>query len=120
MKILLRALIAAALAFGTLSVQLPDVAVAQQSKFKGKGGGPRPAPQVRRRGGGNKAGKIAGGIAAGIAAGIILNEISKSQAAPAYDDRPRYRDGGHLSCRQLRFRCEDGRDWACRRYDERC
>ncbi|MDX2158106.1 MAG: hypothetical protein SFW09_16520 [Hyphomicrobiaceae bacterium] len=118
MKSLLRAATAMVLGAGLLLVQVPEGA-AQGHKGKGKGGGTHVAPQ--HRGGGNKAGKIAGGIAAGIAGAIILNEIAKSQR----QRQPDYYyggggNGGGLSCRQLERRCEDGQDWACRRFDRNC
>lgn len=110
-------MVAALAVAGVASVEIPEAA-AQQQKFKGKKGGGGPGQQGPRRGGGkNRAGKIAGGIAAGIAAGIILNEIAKGQAE-AREER-HYRGDG-LSCRQLLFRCEDGQEWACRKFDRRC
>ncbi|MGE0766423.1 MAG: hypothetical protein AB7L90_08165 [Hyphomicrobiaceae bacterium] len=119
MKFFLRTMIAATFAVGLgMSVSAPD-AVAQQKIHKGPhkskaGPGPKHGHGGgRHTGGRHRGGKIAGGIAAGIAGALILNEIAKSQAAPAYRD-----DG--LSCRQLRFRCEDGRDWACRKFDRQC
>jgi hypothetical protein len=134
MKKMLQALSAFALAFliGMAFVQVPDAA-AQQHKYKGKGGGGGPVVVQRgggghhhgghRRGGRNHTGKIVGGVAAGIAGAIILNEIAKSQSGPSYRGERQYYSGdsgGGLSCRQLRYRCEDGRDWACRKFDRQC
>ncbi|MEZ5849087.1 MAG: hypothetical protein R3D68_00370 [Hyphomicrobiaceae bacterium] len=66
-----------------------------------------PGPHVRRR---NNTGRnVAIGVGAAILGGIILNEAAKANG---------YRDDG-LSCRQLYRRCDDGQDWACRKFDRR-
>jgi hypothetical protein len=131
MKRLLQAMSAFALAFafaiGVAFVQVPEAA-AQQHKYKGKGGGGGPVVVQRRSGHhhggshrrGNRGAKIAGGVAAGIAGAIILNEIARSQPAPVYQERRYYGSSGGLSCRQLSYRCEDGQNWACRKFDREC
>lgn len=56
---------------------------------------------------------VAAGVAAGVIGAIILNEAAKaSSSSSSYES-----DG--LSCRQLERRCDDGKDWACRKYDRR-
>ncbi len=51
---------------------------------------------------------IVGIGAAALVAGAIIAGSSRAHA------RPRY------SCRSLWYRCENGSDWACRKYDNHC
>jgi hypothetical protein len=133
MKSLLRAATVLTVGLGFILAQAGDVSA--QSRHKGGGGGggggfskPKGPPHHggkhhggKHHGGKNHGGKIAGGIAAGILGAVILNEIAKSNQ-PKYDNRSYYSGGGggELSCRQLARRCEDGRDWACRKFDRQC
>lgn len=65
-------------------------------------------PQPQRRKKSNKDALIVG---AGIAA--VLGAIALSQQAEA---NPRMR----RECRQLRYKCREGRGWACRRFEDSC
>lgn len=59
---------------------------------------------------------VAIGLGALAATAIIVGSSRRARADDGYyvDDRPR------MSCRRLRYRCEDGSDWACRKYDRHC
>lgn len=63
--------------------------------------------QVDRRGRG-----IALGIGALIGTAIILNEAARA------DGHRRYQRSS--MCGRLLYRCEDGSEWSCRRYEDRC
>ncbi|MEQ1669869.1 MAG: hypothetical protein ABL893_03330 [Hyphomicrobium sp.] len=60
-----------------------------------------------------------------IGAGVLLGAAALAAAAnrdSAYAGERRYRsyDSGEGQCRRWRHRCEDGSDWACRKYDRNC
>jgi hypothetical protein len=57
----------------------------------------------------NRGRNVAIGVGAAILGGIILNEAARANT---------YRDDG-LSCGQLARRCDDGLDWACRKFERR-
>ncbi len=78
-----------------------------QARKKGRRG----ARRGKRRSRGKNIGK---GIAAGAAAAILLGIASEAaRANDDYDD-----DRGY--CRRLAYKCDDGRDWACRKFDRNC
>lgn len=59
---------------------------------------------------------LAIGLGAAAATAIIIGSSRRARADDGYyyDERPR------MSCRRLYIRCEDGSDWACRKYDRYC
>lgn len=75
-----------------------------QARKKGRRG----ARRGKRRRGKN----IGKGIAAGAAAAILLGIAAEAANADDDDDR------GY--CRRLAYKCDDGRDWACRKFDRNC
>ena len=129
--------LAAAGLFG-LAVMAAAPANAQQgSPLQGKpnkavtgGGSGKPLvspvkPHAQHQGGGGHGGghkhksntgrNVAAGVAAGVIGAIILNEAAK--ASSGGDSYSSSSGDGELSCRQLERRCDDGKDWACRKYD---
>jgi hypothetical protein len=52
---------------------------------------------------------VAAGVAAGVVGAIILNEAARASSGD-----------GHLRCRQLDRRCDDGQEWACRKLARNC
>lgn len=66
-----------------------------------------PAPQPQRRKKNNDA------LAVGVGIAAVLGAIALSQQAQSDD-------GMRRECRRLRWKCREGRGWACRRYDDVC
>lgn len=66
-----------------------------------------PQPQPQRRKNNNEA------IAIGVGIAAVLGAIALSQQAQSDD-------GARRDCRRLRWKCREGRGWACRRYDDLC
>lgn len=63
---------------------------------------------------------IALGILGAAAATAIIAGAAHARDRHYYGDRHYYRSRSGPSCRELRWRCNDGSDWACRRYYNRC
>lgn len=68
---------------------------------------PQPQHHQRRRKHNNDALIVGAGIAA------VLGAIALSQQAQADDSLRR-------ECRSLRYKCREGRGWACRRFEDDC
>ena len=83
--------------------------VSQQHHGGNHGGGHKPQHHS------NKGRNVAAGVAAGVIGAIILNEAAKASSREVVEERsPRH------SCRSLSRRCDDGQDWACRKFDRQC
>ena len=76
---------------------------------------PAAAPAEAR----NRGGKIAAGIALGVVAGALLANSSRAHARD-YNDGPRYRSRGASACERWAWKCDNGNDWACRKFDNNC
>lgn len=85
--------------------------VAQPQHGGGHGGGHK--PHHRSHTGRN----VAAGVAAGVIGAIILNEAAKANSDREVVSEER---GPRHSCRSLSRRCDDGQDWACRKFDRQC
>ncbi len=72
--------------------------------------------EARRRGAAIAAGVLVGAAALAIAAGAANAGERRSYS---YEERSHYRSGGD-QCRRWHNHCEDGRDWACRKFDRHC
>lgn len=68
---------------------------------------PAPQPQPQRRKNKND------GVAIGVGIAAVLGAIALSQQAQSDD-------GARRECRRLRWKCREGRGWACRRFDDAC
>jgi hypothetical protein len=55
-----------------------------------------------------------------IGAGVILGAAALAAAANAADAREYRRSRWRQRCRYWYNRCEDGSDWACEKYENRC
>mgnify|MGYP000563054649 CR=1 FL=1 len=58
---------------------------------------------------------IAIGVGAAIATGIILSEAARARGRDYYSSDDHYR-----RCRSLLRKCDDGRNWACRKFNDEC
>ena len=67
------------------------------------------APQSQRRKNNNDA------LAVGVGIAAVLGAIALSQQAQSRSD-----DGMWRECRRLRWKCREGRGWACRKYEDVC
>ena len=56
---------------------------------------------------------VAIGVLTGAAALAIIANGNRAHASD-------YDDGDYNQCRRWRHRCDDGSDWACRKYDRNC
>ncbi|MFN3868313.1 MAG: hypothetical protein ACK4MF_04530 [Hyphomicrobiaceae bacterium] len=63
---------------------------------------------------------IALGILGAAAATAIIAGSARAHDRHYYGERHYYRSYGGPSCRELRWRCNDGSSWACRKYYNRC
>ena len=72
--------------------------------------------EVRRRRGAG----IALGILGAAAATAIIAGSARAHDRHYYGDRYYSRSYGGPSCRELRWRCDDGSSWACRKFYNRC
>lgn len=66
-----------------------------------------PASQPQRRRKNNDA------LAVGVGIAAVLGAIALSQQAQSNDGQGR-------ECRRLRWKCREGRGWACRKFDDVC
>ena len=70
---------------------------------------PAAQPQQRRKKNNNDAVAIGVGIAA------VIGALALSQQANSSE-----RSGMRQECRRLRWKCREGRGWACRKFDDMC
>ena len=82
-----------------------------QRKAQNNGGNRPASDRQRRRKNNNEAVAVGVGIAALVGA-IALSQQSQAQ--------PRGYDSGNNECRRLRWKCREGRGWACRKFDDVC
>ncbi|MFM1813636.1 MAG: hypothetical protein RLZ98_331 [Pseudomonadota bacterium] len=98
------------------------IVVAQRRGGARRGGGVRRVAPVRRAAPVRRGGRVVRrgrgrGVAAGVAAGIIGLGVA---AAIANSANAGYEGGGDRYCSRLRWRCDDGERWACRRFYREC
>lgn len=91
-----------------------DSAIVQVNEHQKKAhnnGGNRPAPAPQRRRKNNDE-----AVAVGVGIAAIIGALALSQQSQAQP-----RDYGvRNDCRRLRWKCRDGRGWACRKFDDMC
>jgi hypothetical protein len=108
-----RVSVASALALGLVlaTVNVAQADPGRGNRDRGYNNGPQHHSSGPRRS--NTGRNIGIGIAAGVLGAIILNQAANANERGGGDE-------GGLSCRQLDRRCDDGQDWACRKFARRC